>query len=153
MNRLREWVQSEWLTVRVQIALGAIFIAAALPKLADPPTFAKNVWAYGMVPDFLINAQALFMPSLEIVVGLALVLGLFPRAAASLCGILLVLFIVALSWSVITENPVNCSCFELDPSPKTCAELLGDMKWLILRDLGMLLMVAQILWVRGPKKE
>ena len=31
-----------WLSIRVQIALGAVFVAAAIPKILDPPAFAKN---------------------------------------------------------------------------------------------------------------
>ena len=37
---VREALTHPWLTVRVQIALGAIFVAAALPKIADPPSFS-----------------------------------------------------------------------------------------------------------------
>ena len=49
MTRLRAALGSEWLTTRVQIALGLLFVAAALPKLANmkldlllltPDTFA-----------------------------------------------------------------------------------------------------------------
>ena len=36
----REALTHPWLTVRVKIALGAIFVAAAIPKIVDPPSFA-----------------------------------------------------------------------------------------------------------------
>ena len=36
------WLEHPWLTTRVQIALGVIFIAAALPKIVDPPSFAHR---------------------------------------------------------------------------------------------------------------
>ena len=47
-----------WLTLRVQIALGAIFVAAALPKIVDPPSFAHMVFNYRLIPGALVNAMA-----------------------------------------------------------------------------------------------
>ena len=32
---------------------------------------------------------------------------------------------------------------------KTVAERLADMRWVVIRDVGMLVMVAQILWATG----
>ena len=37
------WYLHPWLTVRVQIALGAIFVGAAIPKVIDPPGFAHMI--------------------------------------------------------------------------------------------------------------
>ena len=37
---LADRLASSWLTVRIQIALGVFFVAAALPKIVDPPSFA-----------------------------------------------------------------------------------------------------------------
>jgi len=150
MSGLRRWLSSEWLAVRTQIALGVIFIVAAVPKIGQPPVFAKSVHAYHMLPDSLVNALALFLPGIEMVAGLALVLGIRPRAAAWVSAAMLAMFMVALAYNAfITENPVNCSCFDLHPEPKTCAQLLTEMKELVLRDLGILLLAAHVIWVRG----
>ena len=43
-----------WLTIRVQLALGAIFVIAALPKIADPPSFAHMIYNYRLVPSTLM---------------------------------------------------------------------------------------------------
>ena len=142
--------RSEWLAIRTQIALGAIFIVAAWPKILQPPVFAKNVWAYNMLPDSLVTAMAVLLPGVEIVAGLALVLGWRPRAASWICIALLLQFMAALSWNAfVTHNPVNCSCFELNPAPKTCAQLLWDMKLVLLRDLGILALAIHVAWSRG----
>ncbi|HEY6148860.1 MAG TPA: MauE/DoxX family redox-associated membrane protein, partial [Thermoanaerobaculia bacterium] len=86
---LSEWLSHPWLTVRVQIALGAIFVVAALPKVLDPPSFAHMIYNYRLVPGAAVNALALVMPWVEILVGLALILGVWPREAAALAGFLL----------------------------------------------------------------
>lgn len=150
MSWLNTFRKSEWLAIRVQIALGCIFVAAAWPKLVAPPVFAKNVWAYDMLPDVLVTLTAVMLPAVELVIGLALVAGYKPRAAAWVSVILLVKFMAALAINAfIRENPVNCSCFELNPAPKTCSQLLWEMKELILRDLLFLLMAAHVIWARG----
>ena len=65
-------LRSSWLAIRVQLALGAIFVAAALPKIIDPPSFAHMIFNYRLVPGPLVNLMALTMPWIELLCGLAL---------------------------------------------------------------------------------
>ena len=146
MTNLRKILSSDWLTVRVQIALGAIFVAASLPKLVDPPSFAHMIYNYRLVPGFAINAIALVMPWLELLSGVALILGIWRRPAAAMIGAMLLVFIVAISINLGRDNAVNCGCFDLASANKSHDELIAEMEWVVLRDVGMLLMVAQILW-------
>ena len=146
MTRLKTILTDDWLTVRVQIALGAIFVAASLPKLLDPPSFAHMIYNYRLVPGIAINALALVMPWLELLSGVALILGIWRRPAAAIIGAMLLVFIVAISINLGRANAVNCGCFDLASADKSHAELIAEMQWVVLRDVGMLLMVAQILW-------
>lgn len=146
MTRLRSWLTHPWLTVRVQIALGVLFVAAALPKIIDPPGFAQMIYNYKMVPASLLNAMTLVLPWLELLCGIALILGIWRRTATLLVGLMLVTFIAAIGINLARDNAVNCGCFEIVPTPKTHDQLISEMKIVILRDLGMLLMVAQILY-------
>ena len=143
--RWRSWLLSPWLTVRMQIALGVLFVAAALQKIVDPPAFEQRIYNYRIVPGFAVNASALLMPWLELLAGVGLILGIWRRSAASIVGALLLVFIVALVINLARDHAVNCGCFDLSGATKTQAQLLTEMRWVIVRDLGMLLMVAQIL--------
>jgi putative oxidoreductase len=145
----KEALASPWLTVRVQIALGLFFVAAALPKLVDPPSFAHMIYNYRLVPGALVNLMALVMPWLELLAGLALILGIWTRTSAGLVGALLLVFLVAISLNFARGNAIDCGCFDVAQANKTIDERLADMRLDILRDLGMLLMVAQILWAKG----
>jgi uncharacterized membrane protein YphA (DoxX/SURF4 family) len=145
LSRLREWLTHPWLTVRVQIALGAIFVVAALPKILDPPSFAHMIYNYKLVPGAAINALALVMPWVELLVGLALILGVWPREAASLAGLLLFVFIAAIAVNLGRGRAVDCGCFDVHAAGKSREELLSEMRWVLIRDTAMLLMVAQIL--------
>jgi len=142
----KERLASPWLTVRVQIALGAIFVAAALPKIADPPSFAHMLYNYRIVPGSLLNLFSLVLPWFELLLGVALVLGIWRRTAAFLVGALLVGFILGIGWNLLRGNSIDCGCFDVSAAGKSPEERLFDMKIVILRDLGMLLLVGQILW-------
>lgn len=145
---MRRWLLHPWLQVRCAIALGALFIAAALPKLADPPAFAKALWAYSLFPAWSLHPIALALPWLELLAGLALCLGLRVRAAATWIAALLVAFILALSLNLARRHPVDCGCFSTGATAKTAEQKLQDMRWTILRDLGMLLLALPLLWPR-----
>ena len=142
----RERLTSPWLTVRVQIALGAIFVAAALPKIADPPGFAHMIYNYRVLPAPLINITALTLPWVEILTGLALILGVWLRPARWLIAAMLVVFMAAIAFNLARNNAIDCGCFDLSAVGKTHAEQIHDMWMVLLRDAGMLLMIAQLAW-------
>ena len=144
-----ERLASPWLTVRVQIALGVFFVAAALPKVVDPPGFAHMVYNYRLVPGALVNLMGLVMPWLELLAGLALILGIWTRTSAALIGAMLGVFIVAISINLARGNAIDCGCFDLTAAGRSVAERVADMRWVVVRDVGMLAMVAQILWATG----
>jgi putative oxidoreductase len=143
---LGDRLASPWLTVRVQIALGALFVAAALPKIVDPPGFAHMVYNYRLVPGVLVNLMGLVMPWLELLAGLALVLGIWTRTSAAMIGGLLLVFIAAISLNLARGNAIDCGCFDMSAAGKSVAERLLDMRGVVVRDAGMLVLVAQILW-------
>ena len=140
------FLKSDWLTIRVQLALGAIFVAAALPKIVDPPSFAHMIFNYRLVPGPLVNLMALSMPWIELLSGLALLLGIWKSTARALIALLLLSFIVAISINLARGNAIDCGCFDVTAAGKSIEERLADMRFVILRDTGMLLMVAQLWW-------
>jgi uncharacterized membrane protein YphA (DoxX/SURF4 family) len=143
---LRGGLASEWLTVRVQFVLAAFFVVAGLAKIADPPGFAHEIHNYGLVPGPFVNAMALVLPWLEVITGAALFLSLARRTAARILAILLVVFIAAIGINLARGKPVDCGCFGASTVQKTDADRLREMKMVILRDLGLLLLAGQILY-------
>ncbi|HEX9160327.1 MAG TPA: MauE/DoxX family redox-associated membrane protein [Thermoanaerobaculia bacterium] len=141
---MRNYLTHPWLTIRVQLALGAIFIIAALPKVADPPSFAHMIYNYRLLPGALINISSLVMPWVELLCGIALVAGVWRKPALAIIGLMLIVFIAAISFNLARGNAIDCGCFNVSLANRTVEERLGDMRLDILRDLGMLLMVAQV---------
>ena len=140
---VREALTHPWLTVRTQIALGLFFVVAALPKIADPPSFAHMVYNYRLLPGPLVNLASLTMPWAELLMGVALICGIWRRTAATLVGALLVVFIVAISINLLRGNAIDCGCFDVADAGKSVEERFHDMWIVILRDAGMLLLVVQ----------
>lgn len=149
--KLRDALAHPWLTVRVQIALGVIFVVAALPKLTDPPSFAHMVYNYRILPGALINFVSLVMPWLELLTGLALILGVWVRPARTIIAAMLLVFIVAIAFNLARNNAIDCGCFDVAKANLSHEERLADMRWVIIRDVGMLIMVAQ-LWYADRRR-
>ena len=73
------------LPVLIRLLLGGYFIYSGFGKIPEPVTFLKNIHLYEALPDepaIFLNATAIVLPWLEIVCGLALVVGLWIRGAA-----------------------------------------------------------------------
>jgi putative oxidoreductase len=150
---VKRYLAHPWLTIRVQLALGAIFVIAAIPKIADPPSFAHMIYNYRLVPASLINISALVMPWIELLAGLALILGVWKAAARNVVGILLAIFIIAISINLVRDNAIDCGCFNVADRGKSHDQRIFDMKVDVARDLGMLLMVAQLWWAEKRERD
>ncbi len=148
---MSRWLLHPRLTLLVRLILGVTFVLAALPKIGDPPSLAKAIWAYQLVPALALNPMALVLPWLELLCGLALLAGVWVRAAALWVGALLLAFSLALAVNLAQHRPIDCGCFGT-AGPRTEAERLADMRRDLLRDLGLLLLVAQVLAATAPRK-
>jgi uncharacterized membrane protein YphA (DoxX/SURF4 family) len=149
---MHERLTHPWLTIRVQIALGAIFVVAALPKIADPPSFAHMIYNYRVLPGGLINLSALVMPWVELLAGLALILGVWVRPARWIVTLLLVTFMIAISVNLARGNAIDCGCFDVSAAGRTNEERIQDMWLVLLRDAGMLVMCAQLWWAERVRR-
>ena len=145
------WLRHPHLTLVSRLLLGLVFIVAAVPKLADPPGFAKALWVYALFPAWSLTPLALVLPWLELACGLALCAGFWLRAAALWIGALLLAFCLALGLNLARRHPVDCGCFG-GAAPKTEAQRLADMRWALLRDAGLLLLVVQVLAATRNRK-
>ena len=121
-------------------AVGLIFIYASADKLFHPSAFAVAVYNYKLVPGSFINLVAITLPLLELVCGILLIIGLFPRAAALILSILLILFFSALSISLYRGIDISCGCFTLS----TTADKI-NISYMV-RDLLVLAMSLQIVF-------
>jgi uncharacterized membrane protein YphA (DoxX/SURF4 family) len=96
----------------LRIGLGGLFLLAAFYKLRDPMTFAEAVMAYRMgLPDALTQLATYAVPWTEVFCGVALVLGLWTRAAAAVFIALIGVFLVGIISVIARDLNITCGCF------------------------------------------
>lgn len=83
----------------IRLALGGYFVYMGVMKISDPVEFLKLVRLYGMLPEtppYLLNTTAIVLPWLEVVCGLALIVGIGIRGAGALIALMLAVFTPAI---------------------------------------------------------
>ena len=125
-----------------RLVLGGLFVYAGAVKVLEPLDFAQNVRNYQLVGQSLSFVAAIILPWLEILAGLALILGVWTRGAALVVTGLLVFFIVLTAVTMARGLDVDCGCF---------GSLSRKSGWsVVLEDLGMLALGLALLI--APKK-
>uniref|UniRef100_A0A832I2D3 DoxX family membrane protein n=1 Tax=Eiseniibacteriota bacterium TaxID=2212470 RepID=A0A832I2D3_UNCEI len=118
-----------------RIAIGLVFIAAALGKIGDLPAFVVQLHNYRMVPVWSEHLLAITMPWIELVAGLALVLGVRARAGAVIVLALMAVFTVAVGSAWARGLDFECGCFG-----KASASTIGARKF--FENVGFTLLAA-----------
>ena len=114
-----------------RLALGALFIWAALAKIVDRPAFAQQIHNFRMLPGPLENLFAMTLPWVELLAAVLIVTNLAPRGGTLTLGVLLIAFSIAILAAIARDLDVACGCFGTHDAART--------GWLTLfRDLGML---------------
>ena len=106
-----------------RLVLGVLFVWMGWNKVADPVGFLKQIHLYDLLPEspgIFLNATAIVLPWVEIVCGVALLVGVLLRGAAlTLAAMLLVftpaIFLRALAMMADTGTPFfelsfDCGC-------------------------------------------
>jgi hypothetical protein len=124
---------SEFVTA-VRIATALIFLAAAVGKMRRWGTFEGVVANYRLLPDALSRWVAWLLPPAELLLALALVVGL--PYAESLAGALLCLFALAMAINLVRGRSfIDCGCFD--------ASLRQPLRWsLVVRNGVLVLLLA-----------
>lgn len=148
MNAARA-AESVLLQLPCRVGLGGLFCLAAWTKLHDPQSFAEAIKGFKVLSEhdhaFLITAGTFVIPWTEMVAGVALILGLWTRAAALTLALALLGFIAGLVSVLSRGLATDCSCF-------------GDMRLIcppevgwcqVIRNLVLLLPAGYLLWRGG----
>lgn len=133
--------------VPLRLALGGLFLVAAYNKLFimnGPQLFSEAVKAFKVFDpksqESLIQLATFVVPWIELVAGVALVLGVWTRAAAGVLGALLVGFIYLIVQALARGLNIECGCFgKLSPF---CPKKIG---WCNIVQNGAMLASALVI--------
>jgi putative oxidoreductase len=115
-----------------QIVLGLLFLAAALAKIVDTASLVREVHNFRLVPFWSEHLVAMTLPWVELVAGLALVLGVRARAGSWVAGALLLGFSIGVAAAMARGLNFECGCFGTAGGTRVGWAKLGE-------NLGMLL--------------
>lgn len=110
-NLLQSIIGNSWFELAARWILGLTFIYASIHKILSPADFAKIVYGYDLFPAAFINLIAIIIPFLELITGLALVFGVYPRSAAVIVNSMLMAYIIAVTINLIRGHEFDCGCF------------------------------------------
>lgn len=137
---MKDFLSSKYIQVALQIIIGAVFVYASYDKLFDQIAFAKSVYGYKFLPDFLINITAIIIPPLEFIAGLFLMFGLFRKGSSLVIIVLLGVFLIALVQAYARGLDIDCGCFgSPGPSQNTSTDILIRIFQDILLLLGAII--------------
>jgi uncharacterized membrane protein YphA (DoxX/SURF4 family) len=123
----RTWLKGLLLAAR--LCLGGIFVYASIDKIFHPADFAVAVYNYQILPDGLVNLAAIFLPWLELLLGICLIAGVWLPGATMIANALLIAFTGALLFNLARGLDIDCGCFS------TSSAAGVSNAWYILRDI------------------
>lgn len=129
MGAFRTFAMHPFVRRGCQLVAGFIFVAAALPKIADLPAFAGSVHNFHLepvVPVAAVNLLAMTIPWVELTAGLALILGIKTRAGAFVYVFLMTLFTVGVVAAMARGLSFDCGCFGKATSTTIGAKKLAE---------------------------
>lgn len=100
-----------WLATGARLLLGVVFVVAGALKIGDPAAAERAVRAYQALPEGLVGPVAFGLPVVEVAVGLALLAGVFVRAAALGTAVLLVIYLIGVGSAWARGLQIDCGCF------------------------------------------
>jgi len=137
---------NRWVEFGARWLLGATFVYASYHKILAPAEFAKIVYGYGLFPGEFINLIAVVIPFVELITGLGLIFGFYPRSAAVITIGMLMLFIVILSINIARGYDFDCGCFSVNRLSPT------EVPWVtVARDIVLLFLGVYIVIFRKDR--
>lgn len=138
---------NSWIELAARWVLGVTFIYASYSKILAPAAFAKIIYGYDLFPAVLINLTAIILPFVELLTGLALIVGGYPRPAALIVNAMLMVFIVSLSINLIRGHEFDCGCFAINADNTSTFSGL-----LLIRDFIYLALGLYVFLFKNPRR-
>jgi uncharacterized membrane protein YphA (DoxX/SURF4 family) len=139
-------IVKQWIGLLARLIVGGVDLLAGLSKFSDPAGNVRAVRAYRILPESIVPTVGHALPTIEIVIGALLLVGLFTRAMSILSGLFFLAFIIGISSAWARGLEINCGCFGNGSVPTNPQRQYAID---IARDIGLLLCsVWLVVWPR-----
>ncbi|RMF62025.1 MAG: DoxX family membrane protein [Calditrichaeota bacterium] len=101
----------EWI---LRLIFGVTLIYASIDKIIHPHQFATTVENYQLVGPYLSRLIAVWLPYLELLTGLLLIVGIWLEASALTNMLLMTIFLIAVSQAYLRGLDIHCGCFSTE---------------------------------------
>ena len=98
---MKKILTNKYLLLIFRLCLGSVFIYASIDKIIDPRTFSNLIDNYHITPYLLNNIFALFIPWMELIIGVLIILKRYYQPSLEIMILLLLWFIFILSQAVL----------------------------------------------------
>jgi len=140
-----------WISTGACIILGLILVTAGVGKLLGQTETFRIFYTLptAIFTPPLINAVSLWLPSIELIIGLLLIIGIAVKLMATFSSVLIAAFIASNSWLLSHGlGPEPCDCFGiLDRIFQGELSTIGAL----YLDIGMLALALAIIFSHPGK--
>jgi uncharacterized membrane protein YphA (DoxX/SURF4 family) len=140
-------INNSWIELAARWILGLTFIYASIDKILSPADFARIVYGYDLFPHVSINLIAIIIPFLQLIAGLALIGGIYPRSAAIIIVVLLFAFVTVLTINLVRGHEFDCGCFSAGQSGYSSSSEVT-----IVRDIIYFVLGLQVILFQGIRR-
>jgi uncharacterized membrane protein YphA (DoxX/SURF4 family) len=96
-----------------RIIIGGIFLISGLAKISDPIRFMLTLREFRLFPEIIIPFTVIYIPWLEFILGLFILVGIMHRTASLILSCLIWSFTLAIASVILRGIEIDCGCFGL----------------------------------------
>ena len=139
MTAIVRVLSQRWLVLFCQVVIALVFLLAAITKIGDSAVFARQIHHYRILPLGLENLVAITLPWIELLLALAILLRIQPRAGSAVGAGLMALFLAIVATAVVRGLDIECGCFgTADATHVGVAKLLENSAFFVVAAIGCL---------------
>ena len=129
------------------LGVGCVLGYAGWLKFADPDAFLSSVRTFELFPATLASAIVVFVPILEMALGVSLATGVLRGGATLLSSLLLLAFIALVAQSRMRGLAIDCGCFG-----SRVVESDYEYAWKLGENMALLVALWAAAWLEASSR-
>ncbi|MGH1362591.1 MAG: MauE/DoxX family redox-associated membrane protein [Calditrichia bacterium] len=124
----------------LRLFFAGLLLFAAYDKVLHPTAFAQSIENYRMLGPTASRWLAIWIPYLEAILGVCLIVGFWPKETSYLNALLMAVFLTAVAQGYFRGLDINCGCFAAESGSKLSLGKLMQNVLLFLLSIGLIVL-------------